>query len=198
MLRRVRHCEPAARTELSHFESVLLPHLRSELKHGVDGLRVRLQLEHRRAQVHMQTNQLQPRHLQCLPERGFSLARRQRDPELVLERAGRRLHVRMRVDPRREPQQDLLPHPPALRDAVQQVQLVKIVHHDAANTVVERLAQLLLRLVVAVEVHPLGREVHRRSHRELASRHDVEAHPFLHDDPPQRTPQVRLRRVRHD
>ena len=57
LLRRIRNREAAARAELRHLEPVLLPHLRSEVEYRIDRLPVRLQLEHRGAQVHVESHE---------------------------------------------------------------------------------------------------------------------------------------------
>ncbi len=58
--------------------------------------------------------------------------------------------MRVRVDARREAQEDALLEVACLRDAVEEVDLVEVVDDDARDAVVERLRQLFLRLVVAV------------------------------------------------
>ena len=111
---------------------------------------------------------------QRLPDGGLALAGVHREAELVVEHAGRRVGVRVRVDARREAEQRLLAHAFGLRHAVEELHLVEVVDDDAADAGVQRLAQLVLGLVVAVEVDALRREADGRRDRQLAAGDDVE------------------------
>ena len=82
--------------------------------------------------------------------------------------------------------------PAAARQPVQELQLVQVVDHHPADAVFQRLPQLLLRLVVAVEGDPLGREVHRAGDGELAAGDDVQAHLLLGQEGGQGSAQVGL------
>ena len=69
---------------------------------------------------------------------------------------------------------------------------MEVVHHDAPDARVQRLAQFLGALVVAVEVDALGGHAAREGHGELAAGHHVEPQPFLGEDARQRPVQERL------
>src|SRR5690606_30347022 len=67
-------------------------------------------------------------------------------------------------------------------DLVQHIQLIKIVHDDAANIRVNRHLQFFRRLVVAVEMNLFNRESGAKSGIQFAVRHYIKRHAFFFRD----------------
>ena len=103
----------------------------------------------------------------------------------------------MRINPRRNPDQDVLHLPCLSRNAVQQVQLVEAVHHHPPDPLRHRLLQLRRSLVVPMEVNLLQREPGRFRHRQLTPGNHVQPQPFLVENTRQGRIDVRLRRIQH-
>ncbi len=162
--------EAAAGAVLAEMQAVLAHHVGSEREHDAVRLVVRRQVEQRRAEVAVQPDEIDAaRAAQRLRDGGLGGAGADRKAELGVERAGRRLGVRVRIDAGRQAQDDRLLAAQRARQPVEQLQLVEVVDDDAADAGVERLAQLLLALVVAVEVAARRREARRQRHRQLAA-----------------------------
>ena len=143
----------------------------------------------------MEAQQLQVWPGEHVRHRLFRLPTLDRQPELRVEDAGGRLDVRVRVDVGRDAHQHGLPFAQRPRDVVQQRELVEVVEHDAAHARRHRLAQLLGRLVVAVEERPFQREADGLRDGELAARDEVHPQPLLGHQRRQPAPKVGLCRV---
>ena len=156
-----------------------------------------LQLEHRRTQVEVQPAQVQVLRGQRLPHRNGGVPRLDGEAELGIKDAGGGVDVGVRVDARRHPQQYVLGLASLAGQVVQQFQLVEAVHHDPADGLLQRLLQLLRRLVVAVEVHVLQRRAGVDNGGQLAAGNHVEAQPLLAEHAGQRGVDVRLAGVGH-
>ena len=105
--------------------------------------------------------------------------------------------MRVRLDAGGRPQQHL-GHPPVGRvQAVEPVELVAAVDHDAADALVAGPGQLGVGLVVAVQDEALGRHARGQRDVQLAAGGDVEVHALLVDEPGHRQAQERLAGVAH-
>ena len=101
----------------------------------------------------------------------------------------------MRVYAGREPQHDVLHDTAGPGQAVEQLHLAEVVHHDPADAVVQGHLQLFRPLVVAVEVDVFRGYCRRLGDCQLAARHHVEPQPFLAHQTAQRRVDERLRGV---
>ena len=78
---------------------------------------------------------------------------------------------------------------------VETIELVERVDDGAPDPAVRAMRSSSDALVVAVEHEPLGRKAGSQGDVQLAAGRDVEAQPFLVDEPHHRSAQERLRRV---
>src|SRR5205823_5695489 len=99
--------------------------------------------------------------------------------ELRVQNAGLAEVVGVRLDSRREAQQNRLPSTPLGRQPVEQLELVEAVDDDPAELMVERHRQLVGRLVVTVEVDQVGRETGVYGKKQLAAGDDVQPEALL-------------------
>ena len=113
------------------------------------------------------------------------------ETELRVLLAGRDEGVRVRPDARRDAQHDLLTG----RDSLEPLDLVERVEHDMADALGARVLELLLRLVVAVQVDPLGREPALQRQVQLAAGRDVAREPLLREQAVRGGGRKRLARV---
>ena len=140
----------------------------------------------------MQPPQIQMRRRNRLQNRPLRIPRLYGKPELGINDARSRISVRMRVNARRYPHQNVLRPPGGGANPFQQLQLVKAVHHDAPDAGHHRLRQLLRRLVVPVKIYLLRRHGPGHRHRQLPAGHHIQAQPLLRKDARQRRIDIRL------
>ena len=160
-----------------------------------DGRRERVEAEHLRTDVAVQAGEAQPPPSTTRSHRAQRVAVLQAEPELRVVGAGLDVLVRVRFDAGRHA------HEHGRRRAVvgeqlEPVELVERVDDDPADTGLERGAQLVGRLVVAVEHDALGREPGVQRDVQLAAGRDVEVEALLGDEARHRGAEERLARVR--
>ena len=170
--------EPAARTEFAHVQP-LADERRKIRENRVYGDGVRLQLEYRRPQMEVQPNQVEVGRGERPAYRGRGVARLYREAELAVENPRGGGGVGVRVDARRETEQNILRRAAPFGDFVQQRQLVETVDDHAPAADVHRVLQLVGRLVVAVKIDAVHIRPGGMRDRQLAARHDVQPQPFL-------------------
>ena len=170
----------------------LFPQARRKSQHQIRRRLVGLKLEYRRTQVEVQPPQVQVGSGKRLLDRPFGVTRLDREAEFGIDDAGGRVGVRVRIDARRHPHQDVLRFAGVGADVLQQVQLVKAVDHDPAYSGAHRLLELGGRLVVPVEIHLVQRHIPGHRHGQLTSRHHVQAQSLLRENSRQRRIDVRL------
>ena len=113
------------------------------------------------------------------------------EAELRVDLAGGDVVVRGGRDAGSDPQEHALPR----RHPLEPLELVERVDDDVADAGVERLAQLVLALVVAVQVDALGRASAPQCQVQLAAGGDVAGEPLLHQQAEGRGARERLARV---
>ncbi len=119
----------------------------------------------------------------------------QRDAELlVLVGRGDEL-VGVGLDADRDPDQDLLPLPEALRDVGDTGDLLEGVEHDVAHAGLDGPGDLIDGLVVAVEGDAVGGHAGGEGGGQLAAGADVDVQPFLVQPAHDGTGEKRLARV---
>ena len=87
--------------------------------------------------------------------------------------------VSVRIDSRVQAKQDTLANPSLSDELVKQLQFIEVVHYNSAHSQVQGQIQFLWRLVVAVEVDLVGREIHRLGDSEFSPRYHVEPQAFF-------------------
>ncbi len=107
------------------------------------------------------------------------------------------VRVRMCLHAGRNTQQDLLLYAHTARQPRQALDLFEVVDHDARDARFERHRKLVLTLVVAVKIGPVGRKVARLGSKELATRNHIEPQSLFSHDPQEPRRAVRLACVTH-
>ena len=174
----VADCEAAAGAELAQIEAVQVER-GDERQHRVDADGVGLELEYRRAEMHVDADQVEAGRRNGAAHGLLRVAGLDGEAELAVERAGRRVDVSMGIDAGREAQHDVLHDAAGAGHLVEHVQLAEVVDYDAADAVIEGHRELFRPLVVAVEVDVRGGYLGRLRDGQLAAGHDVESEPPL-------------------
>ena len=183
----VGDAEPAACVDHGRRPAQLRPAFGGEAGEPVHGEAGRRDVEELRAEVHVQAFDVQLE-LACLLDQPERLVRRQ--AELRAAVAGLDRVVRVGVDARRHP------HEHALDARGRGPQgLVRGVEDDQPDVGFGRAAELLVRLVVAVDDDPLRRHTGPKRELELAERRHVRAQAQLGKQCQQRSVRKRLRAV---
>ncbi|OQA38655.1 MAG: hypothetical protein BWY52_03245 [Chloroflexi bacterium ADurb.Bin325] len=144
----------------------------------------------------VQADQRQPGLAQRGADRLFRGAGGDGEAELGVFLAGLDVRVGVRADAGRQPQPDRdRPRRPARGQLAQQRQLVEVVHHDAADVAVERIGQLVARLVVAVEVDAFGGEAGVQRDVQLAAGYHVQLQALLGHELRDRGAEISLGRI---
>ena len=178
----VAHAVAAAEIQLLKGEAQLVTHLGHEVDHQIDRAQIHVLVEDHRADVAVQTGELQLRHAERGAYEFHGLAGLDRHAELHVHRAGVDSLVGVRVDARGDAQQDLLPQAARLGRLAQGDQLVTVVHDEAAHAAIERESDVPVRLAVAVVIDVLRREARRERRGDLAGGDRVDAEALLGHD----------------
>ena len=188
----VRHTEAAAEHQLGKIEG------HGEVGHDLGRLGERRRLEHVRADVAVQPHQFDRRRSPGPVDRPQRIAVAEVEPELRVVLPGGDELVRVGVDARRDPQQDLGRRSGTRRgERVEAIELVERIDHDVAHAGGDRHPQLGQRLVVAVQGTRSGRDTGGQRDVEFPSGGDVEQQPLVVREPGHRRAQEGFRRVDH-
>jgi hypothetical protein len=169
----VRHAEPATERQLRQVEGD------DEVGHRLDGEGEAREGEHVAADVGVHADEVDARRRLGPCHRSRGGTRRQREAELRVVLAGLHVHVGVRLDAGRDPQQHGGAPVPAGDERLEPVELVVAVDHDPADACVQGCGQLPRRLVVAVEDDRGGVGPCRERHVQLPAGGDVDAHALL-------------------
>ena len=166
----------------------------AEVGDHLDRLHVGLELEDLGADVGVEADQLEVVRGPHPLHRPLGEPVGEAEAELGVELPGLDVVVGGGLDPRGHPDQ----HPlGAVEQPVGQLDLVERVEDQVADAGVERVAELALGLVVAVQVDALGIEAGGQRHVELAAGGDVNREPLLAHQPVGGGAGKRLARVDH-
>ena len=185
VLGQVGDAEPAAEVQLGEHLAGGLPELAEQPDHPVRGGLEAGGVEDLRADVAVQTGELEVRFADDADRRGQGVARGQREAELLVLVGGGDELVGVRLDP--DGRTDEHRHRgaagrhPGLRQRHQPVDLVERVDDDVPDPGVDRQLQFHDRLVVAVQGDPLGREARGQRQAELVAAAGVQVQAVLGD-----------------
>ena len=140
----------------------------------------------------MQPPQVQARRGDGLQNRPFRIPGLDGKTELGIDDARSGISVGMRVNARRHPHQNILRPARLGADVIQQLQLVKAVHHDAPDAGGHGLRQLRRRLVVPVKIHLVQGRAAGDGHGQFPAGYHIQPQPFRGENPRQRRVDVRL------
>ena len=149
-------------------------HLLCEIYHVVHRFLIRLQLEQRRPQVEMQAHDLKVRLAQRYLNCALGISSLYRKAELRIQHAGRCESMRMWVNAGGQSQHGGLSYSDLACNFVQQLDFVKRVDRDASEPDLQRLCELIPRLVVAMEVNVTCGKPCRHCNRKLTAGHDIQ------------------------
>ena len=156
-----------------------LPH---KAQHEIGGVLIDHLVKDHGPDMAVQTVQLDMRSVQGCPDKFQGLAGADGDAELHIHTPGVHRLVGVRVDARRDAQQDLLLYSALAGFGVQGLQLLHAVHDEAAHALLQAVPDVLIRLAAAVEPDPLCRKARRERGMDLPAGNGVHAHPlFGHD-----------------
>ena len=155
---RVADAVAAAQVQLRQDAAQLVPDLCQEGHHDVDGAEVYILAEDLGADVAVEAPQLEVRLGQRFADKFDGLTRLDGGAELGVDAAGVDGGVGVGVDARRYPQEDFLPDAGFSSLGVQGQQLFLVVHDEAADPLLHRIADVRIGLAVAVEVDVFRRE----------------------------------------
>ena len=178
----IAHAVAAAEVEgFCHIAELLLelPH---EGQHQIGGVFKDALVEDHGADMAVQALERHVRSIQRGADKFQRLARADGDAELHVHPSGVHRLVGVRVDAGRDAQEYLLPHAAHARLAVQSLKLLRSVHHEAADAVVEGITDIRVGFAVAVEPDPLRREARLQGGMDFAAGDAVDAHPLLCHD----------------
>jgi hypothetical protein len=187
--------DAAAEVELGDVAAELGRHQAEQLRHPVRRQLEALGVEDLRPDVAVQPDQVEG---VLVLDGEHGLGRRAGDdgePELLVLLAGRDELVGVRLDAGRDAHHDPLPHAGLGSDPAQPLDLDEAVDHDAADPDLDRAAELVDRLVVAVELQPLRRELRPQCDGQLAAGAYVQTQSLFGDPSGDRRTQECLARV---
>src|SRR5215218_4735907 len=154
-------------------------HFGGERNDLLDGQLGRMLIEELGTQMAMETLERDPwnREGALHTYRGVPIP--QGKPELRIEHAGRDLVMCVHIDARIHPQQNRNPLGTIPGQVVEQIELVQVIDCNQLDFRVDRLAQLLSALVVAVEGDHARIDSAPQRYIELATGNDIDAKSFL-------------------
>ena len=192
LVRRVRDRDPPARTDLTRHVAVTVAHVGGEAAEDADRGAIGVQLEDVRADVRVEAAQLDRGRVDRPHDRALGLVVHGREAELGIDHPGLAIGVGVRLHARIQSQRDRGALAEFAADRDDPLQFERVVHHDRIEPGDDRLAQLLRRLVVAVEDDPFGREAAPQRQPQLAARADIEPGALLLEDRQDRRAEIGL------
>ena len=171
-----------AEIELLEHQALLIPHTGHKVQHDLRRVLKGIDVENLRADMAVDAPQAKA----VLPDRrahrlhGLSIF--ERKAEFAVNLPGADKAVGMRVNPRLDAKQNiggLVPTPGLL---TQPVELVWVIHDDAADPLLQGIGQLLGRFVIAVKAQKLRVNPSAKGGSQFAAGHHVHAQPLLLDD----------------
>ena len=187
----VGHADSASHGELGQTAFV------AERSEGVDGLLVEAGHEHLRADVRVESHQLQAGLGPGPFDRPRGLPRGQAETELGVVLSGHDELVGVGFHSGCDAQQSLGDQTVVRMEAGQAVQLVEAVDDDPSDPCSPSVTELVFALVVPVQHQALGRHPGREGDVHLSSAGHVEVHPLLVGQTGHGTAEERLARVGH-
>lgn len=151
----IPHPEAAPQVQGAGHEAVGCPHGLGEVQEDVHRVAEGLGLEDLGADVAVEALHLQVLLPQGRRHEPGGLAGLNGHAELAVDPPGVDGLEGVGVNPRGHPEEDPLPDAPGPGGLVQPVQLLEVVHDEAAHPAVQGVGDVLVGLVVAVEVEPL-------------------------------------------
>ena len=194
--RDVANAEAAAQVELVDGRTGLGLDREHQLHHAIGRGRERVEPEHLRADMTVQPGEAQRAARDHAPHRAQRVAALEAEAELGVFRTGLDVLVRVRLDARRHAHEQPGRVGATGGEPLEAVELVEGVDDDPPHSGLDRGAQLVGRLVVAVEHDALGREAGVERHVQLAAGGHVEIEALVAHEPRHRRAEERLARVR--
>ena len=130
----------------------------------------------------METHQRHVRQRARTLEQRFCLPGLNGCAELGVHLSGGDRFVGMRIDPRRQPQQDALLLAKRSGNEVDRIQLLVVIRHKVTDALLDRILNLRVGLVIAVEIGLFHRESRQRRRVDFPGGHNVDAHTLAAHD----------------
>ena len=172
----------AAEVQILGKEAGFAVHVGDEGQHHLRRLDKRRAVENLRADVAVEALQTHAGKRERALDKRHSLPGLDGGAEFGIDRAGDDLFMRMRIDARRNAQQDVLHLAVRAGDAVEREQLVLVVDDEGAHPDVQRVGDIRVGFVVAVEIDVLRIKAGLAGGIQLAGRNDVRADPLRRGD----------------